>query len=119
MKIEKIETEIVDVKFFPDRSRQQLLVRITTDEGLTGIGEAWSGGPPGPVKAAVTDLLTPLIMGEDSARIETFGTRCTGGPIFTAPKVWLSAPSVPLTSPSGTFWANAWGHQWQSCWGAG
>jgi len=33
MKIEKVETEIADIKFFPDLSRKQVFVRITTDEG--------------------------------------------------------------------------------------
>jgi L-alanine-DL-glutamate epimerase-like enolase superfamily enzyme len=39
MKIKKIET----VPFEADRL-SQLLVRITTDEGLEGIGEAWVWG---------------------------------------------------------------------------
>jgi len=70
MKIEKVETEIVDIMFFPGRFRQQIFVRLTTDDGLTGIGEAYGGAPPRPVDTAVTDLLAPLLIGEDSRRME-------------------------------------------------
>ncbi|MCP4125817.1 MAG: mandelate racemase/muconate lactonizing enzyme family protein [Gammaproteobacteria bacterium] len=70
MKIEKVETAIHDVEFLPNYVRKQLFVKITTGDGLIGIGEAWTGAPPAPVLATVRDLLTPQIRGEDSRRIE-------------------------------------------------
>lgn len=70
MKIEKIETEVADVEFFRRRIRKQLFVKITTDEGLTGFGEAWSGILPQPVEAAIAGIFEPLLIGKDSSRIE-------------------------------------------------
>ena len=70
MKIERIETEIVEVPWDAHQMRKQLFVRISTDEGLTGIGESWAGAAPGPVNAAITDLLKPLLIGRDSSQIE-------------------------------------------------
>lgn len=65
MKIESIET----LPFEADRL-SQLFVRITTDEGLTGIGEAWYGLPINTVKSAIEDTLRPILLQEDSSRIE-------------------------------------------------
>ncbi|MBW2622539.1 MAG: mandelate racemase/muconate lactonizing enzyme family protein [Deltaproteobacteria bacterium] len=65
MKIEKVETLM-----FKDQNWPQLFVRITTDDGLTGIGEAWYGLPVEPVASVINDALAPQIVGEDSTRIE-------------------------------------------------
>ena len=65
MKITKIETTVYEDKLLP-----QLFVTITTDEGLKGIGEAWYGLPVKPVESAVKHALAPLLIGEDSSRIE-------------------------------------------------
>jgi len=65
MKIEKVETKIFEDKFL-----SQLFVSITTDEGLKGTGEAWWGLSVKPVESAVNDTLAPLLIGEDSSRIE-------------------------------------------------
>ncbi len=70
MRIETVETKTADIAWTSHFSRKQLFVRITTDEGLTGIGESWAGAPTRPVEAVITDLLKPLILGEDSSRIE-------------------------------------------------
>ena len=48
----------------------QIFVRITTDEGLQGIGEAWWGLSVKPVESAIRDSLAPLLLGEDPSRIE-------------------------------------------------
>ena len=48
----------------------QIFVRITTDEGLQGIGEAWWGLSVKPVESAIRDTLAPLLLGEDPSRIE-------------------------------------------------
>jgi D-galactarolactone cycloisomerase len=65
MKIQKIETIS-----FEGGPLSQLFVRITTDEGLTGLGEAWYGLPTNPIKSAIEDTLLPVLLNEDSSRIE-------------------------------------------------
>jgi L-alanine-DL-glutamate epimerase-like enolase superfamily enzyme len=65
MKIEKIEA----IPFEAERL-SQLFVRITTDEDLTGLGETWYGLPIDPIKSALEDTLIPLLLNEDSSRIE-------------------------------------------------
>jgi len=70
MKIIKIETKVMDIEFFHGGIRKQLFVRVTTDEGLTGIGEAWTGAPYQPVEAAVINVFKPLLLGKNSSQIE-------------------------------------------------
>lgn len=65
MKIIKVETEVYENVRFP-----QILLRITTDEDLVGIGEAWWGLCIKPVVSVIEDALIPLLIGEDSCRIE-------------------------------------------------
>ena len=65
MKIEKIEV----IPFEAERL-SQLFVRITTDEGLTGLGETWYGLPIDPIKSAIEDTFVPILLNEDSSRIE-------------------------------------------------
>jgi hypothetical protein len=43
MKITEVQTEIFSAPLIP-----QILVRVRTDEGLEGVGEAWWGLPAGP-----------------------------------------------------------------------
>lgn len=49
---------------------KQLLVRIDTDAGLTGWGEAFAYGAPLAVCNVVEEALAPLLVGEDPSRIE-------------------------------------------------
>jgi L-alanine-DL-glutamate epimerase-like enolase superfamily enzyme len=65
MKIREIETLVFEDPFLP-----QVFVSVRTDEGLTGIGEAWWGLSTRPVVCAVDDVLAPLLIGEDPSRIE-------------------------------------------------
>ena len=65
MKITQIETKVYEDKLLP-----QLFVSITTDVGLQGIGEAWYGLPVKPIESAINHALAPLLIGEDSSRIE-------------------------------------------------
>ena len=44
-------------------ARTAMLVRVTTDDGLTGWGEAY--GPPEPSAATVRHVLAPLVVGAD------------------------------------------------------
>jgi L-alanine-DL-glutamate epimerase-like enolase superfamily enzyme len=46
------------------RLGNQVLVRVATDEGLVGWGEAFALGAPAAVCAVVHDALAPLVLGE-------------------------------------------------------
>ena len=65
MKITNVELELFDKVRFP-----QIFVRISTDEGLIGSGEGWWGVSIKPVESVIRDVLTPLLIGEDSSKIE-------------------------------------------------
>lgn len=49
---------------------KQILVRVTTDDGLAGWGECFAYGVPLAVCEIVEDALAPLMIGEDPTRIE-------------------------------------------------
>jgi len=49
---------------------KQVLVRIATDEGLVGWGEAFALGAPGAVVSVVHEVLRPALVGEDPAARE-------------------------------------------------
>ncbi len=49
---------------------KQVLVRVTTDDGLVGWGECFAYGAPLAVASVVDEALAPLLIGEDPARIE-------------------------------------------------
>jgi D-galactarolactone cycloisomerase len=51
-------------------TRKQIVVRVVTDEGLTGTGEAFAYGAPLAVCAVIEESLAPLLVGQDAARIE-------------------------------------------------
>ena len=42
--MDKVETEVVEIRFFHGVLRKQLFVKITSDEGSTGIGEGYRIG---------------------------------------------------------------------------
>ena len=65
MKITRIETKLCDHELIP-----QLLIEVSTDEGLKGIGEAWWGLSVKPVESVINNALAPLLLEEDSSRIE-------------------------------------------------
>ncbi|HSE94040.1 MAG TPA: mandelate racemase/muconate lactonizing enzyme family protein [Methylomirabilota bacterium] len=49
---------------------KQLLVRVTTDDGLVGWGECFAYGAPLAVANVVDDALAPLLLGKDPLQIE-------------------------------------------------
>src|SRR5712692_11965150 len=51
-------------------TRKQVVVRVKTDAGLTGIGEAFAYGAPLAVCNVIEESLAPLIIGQDPSRIE-------------------------------------------------
>jgi len=50
---------------------KQLLVRVTTDDGLVGWGECFAYGAPLAVASVVDDALAPLVVGRDPLQVET------------------------------------------------
>lgn len=74
MKITKIETFLV----FADW-RNWVFVRLSTDEGLTGCGEATLEGKERAVVAAIGELESYLI-GQDPLQIERHVARLYGDP---------------------------------------
>lgn len=84
MKITRIETLLVH----PDR-RNLVFVRVHTDEGITGVGEAYSAGPDDATALAVHHFEEWLI-GQDPGRIEHLwalmyqGIRFPGGSIVNS-----------------------------------
>ncbi|MCL4136960.1 UNVERIFIED_CONTAM: hypothetical protein GTU68_024877, partial [Idotea baltica] len=81
MKIEQVETElyhvplakpVVDAIHGTQRDFSLIVVKITTDDGATGMGYTYSVGQVGGTSIAtlVKDNLAPILMGEDPRRIE-------------------------------------------------
>ncbi|WP_319520445.1 D-mannonate dehydratase ManD [uncultured Martelella sp.] len=63
--------KITDVKIFVcSPGRNFVTVKIHTDEGLTGIGDATLNGREKAVVAYLEDHLVPILIGRDPARIE-------------------------------------------------
>jgi len=55
--------------------RQQILVTVETDRGLTGYGEAFAYGVPHATLAVVNETLKPLLVGEDPTQISMLQDR--------------------------------------------
>jgi len=51
-------------------TRKQIVVRVSTDEGATGTGEAFAYGAPLAVASVIEESLAPLLIGQDPRRIE-------------------------------------------------
>ena len=77
---------ITDLKVFPVQN--WIFVKIVTDEGLYGIGEASLGGRGVAVIEALQQNIKPLLIGQDATRIEHIwqdifrGTFWRGGPVL-------------------------------------
>jgi L-alanine-DL-glutamate epimerase-like enolase superfamily enzyme len=51
-------------------TRKQLIVAVRTDEGVTGLGEAFAYGAPTGVAAVIAESLAPMLVGQDPRRLE-------------------------------------------------
>src|SRR5690242_3362838 len=51
-------------------TRKQIFVRVHTDEGVSGLGEAFAYGAPLAVVSVIEESLAPLVVGQDPLRIE-------------------------------------------------
>ena len=86
--------KITDVKAFPIRAnRNFLFVKVETDEGISGIGEAGLTWREEAVSGAVNHLKTFLI-GADPMRTEHLWQQMFRGGFFPADKVLCSAISA-------------------------
>ena len=74
MKIKSVQTIVLRVPLGGERflssqwafsERNSLLVRVETDEGITGWGEGGQYGPPEPVESCIRHVLTPMVLGRD------------------------------------------------------
>lgn len=54
---------------------KQILVRVATDDGLVGWGEAFAYGAPVAVCNVIDDALAPMLIGTDPTQIETLTDR--------------------------------------------
>jgi L-alanine-DL-glutamate epimerase-like enolase superfamily enzyme len=62
-----------------DGARKQLLVRVSTDEGLTGWGEAFALGAPLSTCQLIAESLAPLLVGESPLAVERLVDRMHRG----------------------------------------
>lgn len=53
-----------------DGMRKQIVVKITTDDGLVGLGECFAYGAPLAVASVVEESLVPVLVGENPTEIE-------------------------------------------------
>src|SRR3990167_2744490 len=53
-----------------DGVRKQIVVRVKTDTGLVGLGEAFAYGAPLGVCSVIAESLAPMLLGQDPTRIE-------------------------------------------------
>ena len=51
-------------------SAKRVVVRVTTDEGIEGVGETFAYGSPPAVTAAMDDAIGPLLVGRDPTHVE-------------------------------------------------
>ena len=57
------------------RYDQLIFVKITTDQGIVGWGEAHAPNSPRVHKTVITDLLAPVLIGEDARNVEVLWER--------------------------------------------
>lgn len=94
----------VTTETLADASNPQLLVHVTTDDGLTGIGETWWGtyqptAPPGapvaPIASMIDAVLAPLCIGSDATDISGLWDR------LVAATYQYGTDGIVLTAISG------------------
>jgi galactonate dehydratase len=66
--------KISEIKTIRITDRPSIIwVEVTTDSGLTGLGETWFGASA--VEADIHDRIAPLILGEDASRIDALNRK--------------------------------------------
>jgi D-galactarolactone cycloisomerase len=83
MKIRDIKTKVLVRQLdgtqrnprFTWTSKQTLLVFVLTDEGVTGVGEAWSdAGTASSIEAFIENDVKPILVGADAGLVEHFAS---------------------------------------------
>jgi len=77
MKITDVNAHLLGIPIRQDRlptpwlwgSFNQIIVSVSTDEGITGYGEAFGYGVPHATAAVINKTLRPMLIGEDPSRI--------------------------------------------------
>ncbi len=119
MKITHVETYPVEIPIKPERwmisslgqhrVSRYLLVRVLTDEGLEGAGEAtvtarWSGETVWSAQSLIERVLAPVVIGCDATDIAEIDRRMDAAwPLTTG------SPKAPSRWPAGTFVGKAAG----------
>ncbi len=93
----------------PIQDASEILVRIETDEGISGIGEI-HGRPLKAIAAIIREVFAPLLLGRDPLATETiyedlFLTTCTRPPL--APRGKKQQPQLSTIPPAQTLAAIA------------
>src|SRR5450759_619655 len=93
MKIDKAEVIVTS----PDRNFVTL--RLTTDDGLVGLGDATLNGRELAVVAYMKEHVVPLLLGTDATASKTPGSSFTGAPTGVADRSrWRRSPRSTLRS---------------------
>src|SRR5712691_7932589 len=91
-----------------DGMPKQIIVKITTDDGLTGLGECFAYGAPLAVVSVVDESLAPLLLGEDPTEIERWDLagKALHAPVYDllgglyAPSIRAYASLLRYTTPA-------------------
>ena len=56
-------------------SAKRVVVRVSTDAGIEGVGETFAYGSPPAIAAAIEDAIGPLLIGRDPTQVEALADR--------------------------------------------
>ncbi len=96
--VEAFYVRLQEVKEQCDSGQDVLVVKVHTDEGITGIGEvdsaplAAQAAILGPYSHTITSGLKHLVIGEDPFETEYLWIRCTGRISTLAVSAWRFMP---------------------------
>ena len=91
-------------------------MRVLTDEGLIGLGEAFAYGGPLAVCNVIDDTLNPLSWGQDPPRVEALvDLMHRGTMIYGSAAASPCSRSAASRSRSGTCWARPAARRSTSC----
>ena len=102
MKITNIETFIVDAGWRP-----WSFVKVETDEGITGVGEARALNRTETLSGYLTETVPRYVLGHDPFDIERLVQRMSREDFGRAGEVVMTV-SPSLKSLVGTLWARPW-----------
>ncbi|MEM2904113.1 MAG: galactonate dehydratase [Candidatus Bathyarchaeia archaeon] len=75
MKITDVRTTVCNAMWSPGRGRNFVFVHVSTDEGITGLGESFGWGIGPAVVEAAVKAYRPLLIGEDPFDLEKLWRR--------------------------------------------